>query len=48
MMVRTGEQGPKGISCLMVDADTPNMSLDAKEQKVSKHCTAMFVINCLY
>ena len=34
VMVRTGEQGPKGISCLLIDKDTPNLSFDAKEQKV--------------
>lgn len=34
VMVRTGEKGSKGISCLMVDGNTPNMSLGAKEKKV--------------
>ena len=34
MMCRTGGQGPKGISCIIVDADTPGISLGAKEKKV--------------
>ncbi len=34
VMVRTGEDGPGGISCLLVDKDTPNLSFDGKEQKV--------------
>lgn len=33
-MARTGEAGPKGISCFMVDSDTPNLAFDAKEKKV--------------
>lgn len=34
-MARTGCAGPKGISCFVVDKDTPNMTFDGKEQKVS-------------
>ena len=38
VMVRTGEEGPRGISCLLVDKDTPNLSFDGKEQKVMYVC----------
>lgn len=34
MMCRTGQQGPRGISCVLVDANTPGLSLGAKEKKV--------------
>ncbi len=33
-MVRTGEDGPKGISCLVVDKDTPGVSFGAPERKL--------------
>ena len=34
-MVRTGDQGPKGISCLLVEKDkTPGLSFGKKEQKM--------------
>ena len=36
VMCRTGGQGPKGISCIVVDADTPGMSLGTKEKKVGQ------------
>lgn len=34
VMVRTGEDGPKGISCLVVDRDTPGVSFGAPERKL--------------
>jgi acyl-CoA dehydrogenase len=34
LMVRTGEDGPKGISCLVVDKDTPGVSFGAPEKKL--------------
>ncbi|MBC2661821.1 acyl-CoA dehydrogenase family protein [Novosphingobium flavum] len=34
VMVRTGEDGPKGISCLVVDKDTPGVSFGAPERKL--------------
>ncbi|MFN3468211.1 MAG: acyl-CoA dehydrogenase family protein [Novosphingobium sp.] len=34
VMVRTGEDGPKGISCLVVDKDTPGVSFGAPEKKL--------------
>lgn len=33
-MVRTGEDGPKGISCLVIDKDTPGLSFGAQEIKL--------------
>lgn len=34
VMVRTGGPGPKGISCLIVDKDTPGLEFGANEKKV--------------
>lgn len=33
-MVRTGEEGPKGVSCLVVEKDTPGLSFGANERKM--------------
>jgi alkylation response protein AidB-like acyl-CoA dehydrogenase len=33
-MVRTGEKGPKGISCLVVEKGTPGLSFGAPEKKL--------------
>ena len=33
-MVRTGEDGPKGISCLVIDKDMPGVSFGAQEKKL--------------
>ncbi|MGY8985787.1 MAG: acyl-CoA dehydrogenase family protein, partial [Sphingomonadales bacterium] len=44
-MVRTGEEGPKGISCVVVEKGTPGMSFGAQEKKLGWHSqpTAMVV-----
>ena len=34
VMVRTGEDGPKGISCVVVDKDTPGVSFGVPEKKL--------------
>jgi acyl-CoA dehydrogenase len=34
VMVRTGVDGPKGISCLVIDKDTPGLSFGAPEKKL--------------
>jgi alkylation response protein AidB-like acyl-CoA dehydrogenase len=34
VMVRTGEAGPKGISCLIIEKDTPGLSFGANEHKM--------------
>lgn len=33
-MVRTGGEGPKGVSCLVIDKDTPGVSFGANEKKM--------------
>ncbi|SNS11110.1 Acyl-CoA dehydrogenase [Sphingomonas laterariae] len=33
-MVRTGEDGPKGISCLVIEKDMPGVSFGAQEKKL--------------
>lgn len=33
-MVRTGELGPKGISCIVVEKDTPGLNFGASEKKL--------------
>ena len=33
-MVRTGEEGPKGISCIVVEKETPGLSFGAQEVKL--------------
>jgi butyryl-CoA dehydrogenase len=48
-MVRTGGEGAKGISCLLVEKDTPGLSFGKKELKLGWHSqpTAMvFFENC--
>ncbi|MGF1463903.1 MAG: acyl-CoA dehydrogenase family protein, partial [Maricaulaceae bacterium] len=34
IMCRTGEEGPKGISCIAVEAGTPGLSFGAQEKKM--------------
>jgi len=36
-MVRTGEDGPKGISCLVIDKDMSGVSFGANERKLGWH-----------
>lgn len=38
IMARTGQQGPKGISCFIVDKDAPGLSFGKKEAKVGWSC----------
>jgi len=48
-MVRTGEPGPKGISCVVVEKGTPGLSLGKKEHKMgwnSQPTTMVFFENC--
>ncbi|WP_138379041.1 isobutyryl-CoA dehydrogenase [Luteithermobacter gelatinilyticus] len=37
VMVRTGEDGPKGISALVVEKETPGLSFGAQEKKLGWH-----------
>lgn len=34
VMARTGEEGPKGISCFLIEKDTPGLSFGANEKKM--------------
>lgn len=34
VMARTGEEGPKGISCILIEKDTPGLSFGANEKKM--------------
>ncbi len=36
-MVRTGEDGPKGVSCLVIEKDMPGISFGANEKKLGWH-----------
>ena len=36
-MVRTGQDGPKGISCLVIEKDMPGVSFGAAERKLGWH-----------
>ena len=36
-MVRTGEDGPKGISCVVIEKDMPGVSFGANEKKLGWH-----------
>ena len=45
VMARTGEGGPRGISCFLVENGTPGLSFGAKEKKLGWHSqpTAMVI-----
>lgn len=48
-MVRTGGDGPKGISCLVVEKDTPGLSFGKQEHKLgwkSQPTSAVIFDNC--
>lgn len=48
-MVRTGEEGPKGISCILVPKDAKGISFGKKEMKMGWHSqptTMVFFENC--
>jgi len=46
IMLRTGGEGPKGISCLLVEAGTPGLSFGAQERKLgwNSQPTAMVIL----
>lgn len=49
VMVRTGEEGPKGISCILVEKNTPGLHFGKKEVKLGWHSqptTMVFFENC--
>lgn len=48
-MVRTGVEGPKGITCLLVEKDRPGISFGKQEKKLGWHSqptTMVFFENC--
>jgi alkylation response protein AidB-like acyl-CoA dehydrogenase len=47
VMARTGEGGPRGISCFLVEAGTPGLSFGAREKKLGWHSqpTAMVLLD---
>ncbi|MFZ5609788.1 MAG: acyl-CoA dehydrogenase family protein [Pseudomonadota bacterium] len=45
VMARTGEAGPKGISCLVVEADTPGVSFGANERKLGWRSQPTAMVN---
>ena len=44
-MVRTGEPGPRGISCLVIDKDMPGVSFGAPERKLGWHSQPTAQVN---
>ena len=44
-MVRTGDSGPGGISCIVVENGTPGLSFGAKEKKLGWHSQPTAVVN---
>lgn len=44
-MVRTGEEGPKGISCLVIEKDMPGVSFGAPERKLGWHAQPTTTVN---
>ena len=44
VMVRTGGIGPKGISCLAIDKDTPGLSFGPQEKKLGWHSQPTAVV----
>ncbi|PZU14076.1 MAG: acyl-CoA dehydrogenase [Sphingobium sp.] len=45
VMVRTGEDGPKGISCLVIEKDMPGVSFGANERKLGWHSQPTAQVN---
>src|SRR5688500_6130505 len=44
-MARTGEEGPKGISCLVIEKDMPGVSFGAQERKLGWHSQPTAQVN---
>ncbi|AHE53010.1 acyl-CoA dehydrogenase family protein [Sphingomonas sanxanigenens] len=45
VMVRTGEDGPRGISCLVIEKDMPGVSFGAQERKLGWHSQPTAQVN---
>jgi alkylation response protein AidB-like acyl-CoA dehydrogenase len=44
-MVRTGEDGPRGITCLVIDKDMPGVTFGAQERKLGWHTQPTAQVN---
>jgi alkylation response protein AidB-like acyl-CoA dehydrogenase len=44
-MARTGQEGPKGISCLVIEKDMPGVSFGAQEKKLGWHSQPTAQVN---
>ena len=44
-MVRTGDDGPRGISCLVIEKDMPGVSFGAQEKKLGWHSQPTAALN---
>jgi alkylation response protein AidB-like acyl-CoA dehydrogenase len=44
-MVRTGEEGPGGITCLLIERDMPGVSFGAPERKLGWHAQPTATVN---
>ena len=44
-MVRTGEEGPKGITCLVIEKEMPGVSFGAQERKLGWHSQPTAQVN---
>src|SRR6478752_840169 len=44
-MVRTGQEGPKGISCLVIEKEMPGVSFGAQEKKLGWHSQPTAQVN---
>ena len=45
VMARTGQEGPKGISCLVIEKDMPGVSFGAQEKKLGWHSQPTAQVN---
>lgn len=45
VMVRTGEEGPKGITCMVIEKDMPGVSFGAQERKLGWHSQPTAQVN---
>ncbi len=45
VMVRTGEPGPRGISCLVIENGTPGLSFGKQEKKLGWHSQPTAMVN---
>ena len=44
-MVRTGDDGPKGISCMVIEKDTPGLTFGKQEEKLGWHSQPTAMVN---